>query len=314
MHSAVFYVPRLRPERNKAQIPSQVAFFPVGLMPREGDETLRPTDALEEEIRTKMPLDPAQARATLEEMLRMGEEYAAGGLLRQLAAQQVAVGQEHGWSGKPGERAALERFAATGAIEGPAEQETMLPRVFDWDTGDAKAIRQALVDCQKTLLLAYTLEERAEELADLERRCGDMELALRASLGEGDPRPAAARESSLADGNEAAASSVALPWRFVVDAVLPFLPEGGVLFTMDPDMTADMRAAGILQPLPEDKVLLCAQWPEDLIAGLLFASIPAWRLVGRKGPLSERPWLKSQVEILAARPACGWSGSGKSEK
>jgi len=90
--------------------------------------------------------------------------------------------------------------------------------------------------------------------------------------------------------------------------MLPFLPEKAVMFTADPGMAHDLREAGMLQPFPEDLYAFCVDWPQPLVTGMLYACLPAWRLVGRKGPLPERPWLNRDIEILVARPATGWLG------
>jgi hypothetical protein len=319
MSVPVFYAPSLHPDCQDFPLPEQVAFFPVGLPgdPRQHPDAALTHDVLtaEQAVRESLPLAPAEARSALAEMLRLGEEYAAGGLLRELAAHRLLHADENFLSGRDGEFDDLEHFAATGEL--PERQDGV--RVVNWSEAASKAvatpesIRRATVDCQKTLLLAYSLEERFRELAGLEERYQSMERSLLASLGEGDDseveaalglREQGGAEESLYDGGSS------LSWRVVVDAALPFLPQKGVLFTADTRMALDLRELGMLQPFPEDRAFVCDGWPLDIVTGLLYAALPGWRLVGRKRPLPERPWLDQEVEVFVARPKGGWSVGG----
>jgi len=101
--------------------------------------------------------------------------------------------------------------------------------------------------------------------------------------------------------------TLSVPWRVLVDAALPFLPEQAVLFTADEVMATDLRESGMLQPFPEDRADVCAAWPQELASGLLFACLPAWRLVGRHSLPENRPWLEREVEVVVARPKGGWN-------
>lgn len=316
MSIPVFYVPLLNPRQRKANLPGQVAVFPTGIAPElsSGENGLAATTVsekvqlAEETVRKALPLGPQEAKATLREMLRMGEEFAAGGLLKELAAHQVLKARDEQWTGRPGEFADLARFAATGEHE---DQESIT--MGEWSRASAEAaaasaasVRQALVDCQKILLLAQSLEERRHELARLEERYSALERSLMESLGEGalDELP-----DELEGGHDVAEEGgSSLSWRVIVDAALPFLPENAALFTDDESMASDLRESGMLQPFPEDRAALCRGWDPGLVAGLLFVNLPAWRLVGRKGPTPERPWLDRDVELFVARPARGWAG------
>jgi hypothetical protein len=315
----VFYVPSLHQDRVPIPVPEQAAFFPCGLPGAcarpEGAAIPAETRLAEQAVLAALPLGPAEAKAALADMLRLGEEYAAGGLLKELAAHQLLQLHEDPWSGKPGELADLERFAADGER---AEQPDKVT-VVDWSDATGKApvaspesIRKVMLDCQKTLLLAWSLEERARELEGLERRYQAVERELMRSLGEGDEAEALLREAGEHTAEEAALEESGpgesgLSWRVMVDVALPFLPEKGVLFTADTQMALDMRGLGMLQPLPEDRAAVCKGWPVDFIAGLLYAELPGWRLVGRKRPLPERPWLDRDIEVFVARPRGGWS-------
>lgn len=317
MPTPVFYVPGLSPHAGKRALPPDLAFFPTGLSsPSERGERNACSDAArqtEQLVSQTLPLSSNEAKAALNEMLRMGEEFSAGGLLKELAAQHHLSSLADRRQGRPGETADLAFFASTGEVPDRGEPSAMR----DWGSvyGDQNVVspqdvRRELENCQKVLLLAQSLEQREKELAELEKRYEDLAASLQGLLGEGQEEGeavfalggAAKREEDLAERADGA-----LSWRAVVDAALPFLPGGAVLFTDDERMALDMRDAGMLQPFPEDKAALCSGWPQDLTAGLLHAQIPAWRLVGRRGALLARPWLKREVEVLVARPAGGWA-------
>jgi hypothetical protein len=315
----VLYVPSLHLDRVPFPVPEQVAFFPCGLpeaFARAKDAAIpAETRLAEQAVLEALPLGPAEAKAALADMLRLGEEYAAGGLLKELAAHQLLQLHEDPWAGKPGEFADLERFAASGEI---APEQPDKVTVINWSDASGKApvaspdsIRKVMMDCQKTLLLAWSLEERTRELEGLERRYQAVERELRRSLGEGDEAEELLREAGEPAEESAEEDSgpgeSGLSWRVMVDVALPFLPEKGVLFTADTQMALDMRGLGMLQPLPEDRAAICKGWPVDFITGLLYAELPGWRLVGRKRPLPERPWLDRDIEVFVARPQGGWS-------
>lgn len=332
----VFYVPFLHPDREKTCIPGTVACFSAGLplRPTQQDDggtaerqALEQAYQLKELVRKSLPLCPEEARNCLVDMLRMGEEYAAGGLLKELAAahqMQAKIGRR---APRPGEREALARFAETG-------ESGQGVSITDWSAHSTEAaatlaseteIKRELENCQKVLLLAHSLEERQKELSELEQRYATLEDALRiifkaddtdTMLADKEPgySPYSGKHSDAPHSAGQAAqnssdSTQPLAWRVFVDAVLPFLPAGAVLFTDDATMALDMRDSGMLQPIPEDKAQICFKWPSDLVSGLLYASLPAWRLVGRSGPPPERPWLKREVEVLVARPRMGWTSA-----
>jgi hypothetical protein len=174
------------------------------------------------------------------------------------------------------------------------------------------SVREVLVDCQKVLLLVDTLEERAAELTVLEKRFQEAEAALCAALAEegATNAPEASDEESstgeIARQKNILGAILNVPWRVVVDAALPFLPDQALLFTSDEVMAAELWESGMLQPLPEDRANVCACWPQDIASGLLFARLPAWRLAGRHSVPENRPWLDRDVEIVVARPKSGW--------
>lgn len=209
------------------------------------------------------------------------------------------------------ETKALEAFAESGHLpagSGSGGAGTVSGASF-WGAADGQAIKAALVDCQKTLLLAQELENRQSEIFEVHQHSLQIEGKLLHALhgGEGDElfdrlkrhEPKAFQEP----GN-------ILPWRAILDAALAFTPDDAVFFTADTRVAGEIRDLGMLQPFPEDRASVCEGWPQDLIDGLLLANLPAWRLVGRRSLPVERPWLARDVEVLVARPGAGWGASG----
>lgn len=304
---SVFYMPRLLERSVGTGLPPGVAFFPSGLARAGEKEVFSPA---EEAVAKALPLPAPEAAAALGEMLRLGEEYARDGLLRQLAAQRAFVPDESA------QREELADVAAFAQGKGLPQAGSDVP---DWGGRAARAaagaekVRLALIDCQRVLLLAQALEERALELELLGGRLAKAQMALAAALHEDDGDDGEASGLPPGGADTLRPQAPAVPWQAVVDAALAFLPENGLLFTADEDMALALREAGMLQPFPQDRVFICENWPEQLAAGLLYASVPGYRLTGRKSLPEDRPWLAREVEVFAARPERGWAVASETE-
>lgn len=283
----IFYVPLLHSECVPARVRERVLCVPCGL-PEPSTASGTGPAGLEarEAIRRALPLGPAESRAVLEELLRLGEEHAPSGILRQVSSlrrMDDAAREE-----KSGETAALDAFAASGRT----------PAFVGGNTPGRAEERQALLDSQKLLLLAHSLEERVLELARLEGRFSRAEESLHAALGEGDAEDL--REFGQLSGGEAESLTLPVSWRLVVEAMFTFLPDKATLFTADAAMIQDLHAEELLRPLPEDRAGLLSGWPEEYTREPLYARLPAWRLAGRRSCPAERPWLDKECEVLAA--------------
>lgn len=308
MRYSLFYLPSLHRRSAPDGLPNDLTFFPSGL-PVDGAPGAAgssspdgPSGAADDAWRAAyeaLPLKGREAASLLDEMLSVGDAYADGGFLRQLHANHDFMEGRIKWRGAPGEFADLDAFAATGTVRKAAPAAAATAPAMTWEAAQARealppAIRQALLDCQKVLLLAWWREEKLLELAGLERRFLAAESALSAALGEDDALPGLAHDAGASGAEE-----TGVPWRVMLDAASPFLPETAALFTVDASMTLALREAGVLRPLPEESAAFFAGWPQKLTAGLMCVRLPVWRLVGRKGPLDERPWLTREVEVFA---------------
>ena len=287
---AVFYVPRLHEQCIPARLSACALPVPCGL---------RKKDDLPEIVRKvyeRFPFSPAQARAVLEDMLRLGEERSCGDILKPLAIlEQMRKGL---FAEKSDELAAVEAFADSDVLP-PLGTRGKTPALEEEQ-------RAALVDCQKFLLLAYALEEKIFEMSCLESRLALASASLQAALGEEDEFPELPLETTLFP--EPAESTVPAPWRAVVEAALAFLPENSILLTADQDMIRDLDEENLLKDLPPEYTEPIANWPPALLRDLRHVRLPAWRLAGGKTPSSSRPWLNREYDVLAAGTtpdACG---------
>lgn len=316
MKRLLFYLPSLHREIVPAGVPGDVLFFPSGLPEKkaavaDGSEAPLQSEILAA-VKNALPLKENEAFSLLGEMLGMGDVGAGAGFLRQLHASHAGTAGRFKEEGAPGEFADLAFFSATGNVPDKTPPPSPVAGFRQWSAGVRRqdglppAVRQALADCQKVLLLVWWREKKLLEVVGLEQRFLAAEKALSAALADGaatGPEPSAA-----------APEDSGVPWRAVMDAALPFLPDEAAVFTADEAMALDLRDAGMLGPLPEDSAGMLPGWPQELVSGLLHAELPAWRLVGRRGPLDERPWLERTVEVFVARPRRGWAGGGKIPK
>ena len=296
----VFHIPGIVRSVPAASVPAQVAFPRTGLLEEErsdktGDERAKAAEAF---FCSRLPLSPSEAKSVLAEMLHLGNARAQdGSLLQQTLVEYLFPAPGAGQSRE--ERAALEAFAKDGNVAGE-------PAAAPWAGVSAEHMRHALIDCQKTLLLARELEvRRAEMLYARERARQGEERLLRALHGDEDDGPFAVLPESGVEFTDAEYERP-LPWRAVLDAALAFTPADAIFFTTDPDMAGELRDMGMLQPFPEDRADVCSGWPQDVVNGLLLANLPAWRLVGRRFLPPERPWLARDLEVFVARPQGGW--------
>lgn len=302
----VWYAPLLHPECVPAPLRDRVTCLPCGLPEPCGTRTGQAGAGAREAVRRLLPLGPAESRAALEELLRLGEEHASSGILGQVSVLRIM--EQAPREAASGETADIEAFAVSGRVS-PASVGKGAPgrdKEEKQAAADDVLLWRARVDSQRILLLAYALEERMLEAARLESRFFRAEEMLRTALGEGDVGDALEfeRRDGPQSGDEAAALAFPVSWRLVVEAMLPFLPDRAVLFTTDAAMIGDLFAAELLRPLPEDRAGLVHGWPEQWAAGLLYARMPARRLLGGRDCSAQRPWLDNEYEVLAA-PSAG---------
>ncbi len=256
-----------------------------------------------------LPFSPKEAGRVMSELLEMGLNIGRGGDLKLFAAASSM--ENNGREAE--EKRALLRFASGEEPEEPAETGGFTPD-------------EALKNAQKTLLLAWDLEEKILEISRLEKRFADVSISLHEALGE------MPDENSILENDEAqeaAANLLAalfetdtgqlrvkndeLPpgygvsspdWRTVLNAAAPFLPMESVLVSADTELAACLKDLAALREPEGELAGICGNWqaPETLDEGRtarpLYASLPLWKLLGHRKETPGIPWSGQEIKFL----------------
>lgn len=307
MHNAsehpVLYIPLLHRELAPACLPEGVEFLSAGLPAAPsvaGGAPQAPANPTAAPWRSpQLPLSEAEARACLAELLDFGMNVGSGphGDLAAMVAALESAHDEAPFSLGRSELAALENFASGGPHEkdgtggGPA-------------SGDpAQEDRNRRIAAQKTLILAWHLEERVRELDALKEKFSRSRESLADILGvETDEElremPALDPYSAMLPGS--GADIIGPSWRIIVENMGPFLPDGAVLFTCDAEISATLRDGGAaFAPVTaEQAASLCPAWGDKVARLVVHARLPLWQVAGRPGPDAARPWLDRVFDVV----------------
>ena len=270
------YAPHLHRECAPACLPAVVEFLSPGLENAAGQNEWRSP---------LLPFAPAEARAVLRDLLEYGLSLGKEGDLQALAASMDDGGIS---TDARRERMALEHFASDGRID-PAPVSA------------AETLSMKHQTAQKTLLLAWHLEERAQELDALRDRFMEGRTGLAGTIGIDD--------DDIDELPDMPSFSVDLPgegldllrpsWRVVLDNMAPFLPEDGALFTCDSVMLGGLREAGIeLGPVTVDILRGLEGLDAALAPRLVHARTHLWRALGHGNCPADRPWLAREIFIF----------------
>lgn len=305
MHNAtrphVLYFPLLHRELAPACLPEGVEFLSPGLppMPALAGAADAAAPAATPPWRSPLlPLTEGEARACLAELLDFGMNVGAapgGDLAVMVAALESAQGDSPFSLGRD-ELAALDSFAASGAPSAAAAAPADPAH-----SEDEQRLRR--IAAQKTLILAWHLEERARELDLLKDKFARSRENLANILGvESDEEmaelPALDPYTALLPGS--GADLVGGSWRVVVENMGAFLPDGVTLFTCDAEVAAVLRDGGAaFAPVtPEQAAALCPAWDARIAALVVHARLPLWRVAGRSAPDAARPWLDREFDVV----------------
>lgn len=308
MHNAsehpVLYIPLLHRELAPACLPDGVEFLSAGLPAASsvvGGTSGNVPVAARAWRSPLLPLSESEARACLAELLDFGLNVGSGphGDLAAMVAALESAQDEAPFSLGRSELAALEHFAsggaggvdASGASSGSA-------------SGDpAQAERNQRIAAQKTLILAWHLEERVRELDALKEKFSRSRESLADILGvETDEElrelPALDPYSAMLPGS--GADIIGPSWRVIVENMSPFLPDGAVLFTCDAEISATLRDGGAaFAPVTVEQVArLCPAWGDKVAKLVVHARLPLWQVAGRPGPDAARPWLDRVFDVV----------------
>jgi len=248
-----------------------------------------------------LPLGPAQARRYVQDALEFGGRFQASGDIAGYGARSDGPAYAGAGADMRAEMADLARFAS-GAAAAPAQPAATSPET-------------ALLASQMTLLLAWTLEERILELAELASGLATSSQRFEKALGldeedaESEPDTSASAAgvgdvaSLAADHAEAVAS---FPWRRSVEHLAAFLPEDARLLTCEPFLREAWETAGatLTQADPKQNPDELPDWALELAAqGRLWRTrAPLWLLAGYRGPQSGRPALDREALALYLQP------------
>ncbi|MFV0350153.1 MAG: hypothetical protein ACK5JO_16390 [Halodesulfovibrio sp.] len=271
----LLHVPGLQPEFANSRIPAGVRFLSPGL-PR--------TDASPFWVSGELPFAPAEARACLNEMISLGEQFRNTRDLVTLALQPETDPYGNNDAVRK-EMAELERFAATG--EAVAGEKS--PRQSEEQLAAASAIT-----AQKALILAWNLESRVHELAALHDTLAKTAGSFKGLVGvdeeDLDELPGLSR--TMGTLNSGADDVSRMNWRTVLAAVLRFAPANAVFVTTDERLVSALtELTEIVQP---DEDLAQAGGAE----GFGMCRVPAWTLLGHDSTPADRPWLGHELRFL----------------
>ncbi len=305
MHNAsehpVLYIPLLHRELAPACLPEGVRFLSAGLPAAphvagaapQADSGAPAVPAWRSPL---LPLSEAEARACLAELLDFGLNVGSGphGDLAAMVAALESAQDEAPFSLGRSELAALEGFASGGEVAGAAPGSRDDP---------AQAERNRRIAAQKTLILAWHLEERVRELDALKEKFSRSRESLADILGvETDEElrelPALDPYSAMLPGS--GADIIGPSWRIIVENMGPFLPDGAVLFTCDAEIAATLRDGGAaFAPVTaEQATALCPVWGAKVAKLVVHARLPLWQVAGRPGPDGARPWLDRVFDVV----------------
>jgi len=301
MHNAsehpVLYIPLLHRELSPPCLPDGVEFLSPGLPAAPSVTGTAPrsdSDAAIPAWRSPLlPLSEPEARACLAELLDFGLNVGSGphGDLAAMVAALESSHDEAPFSLGRSELAALEGFASDGAVAGAASEDP------------AEVLRRQRIAAQKTLILAWHLEERVRELDALKEKFSRSRESLADILGvETDEElrelPALDPYSAMLPGS--GADIIGPSWRVIVENMGAFLPDGAVLFTCDAEISATLRDGGAaFAPVSaEQAASLCPAWGDKVARLVVHARLPLWQVAGRPGPDAARPWLDRVFDVV----------------
>lgn len=272
--SVMIHIPGLQPELACSSLPSTVRFVSPGL-PK--------TDAAPFWVSGELPFSSTEARACLNEMITLGEQFRNTRDLVTLALQPSGGEQRKDASFRE-EMKDLDAFEATGE-SGQRVDEDSVER--------EKCIVDSAIAAQKTLILAWNLESRVHELKALQSSFAHVAESFRNVLGvdDEDISELPGVSNVVAELSGGAGDVTGMSWRTVVDAVLRFAPADAVFITCDTRLVSALREL-------TDVVAPDGDLPQDIPGATGMCRIAAWSLLGHSRVPEKRPWLDRELRIL----------------
>ncbi len=280
----LLYFPSLLPQslsdEARQALPEAVRFLDPGLARPGSPEHLMPEAA---------PFDRRHAKALLNDTLSFGMSMASP---RDVAVQGLLKEDE-----------AMSREGSL-AVLGEVERAIAGNAAGDSTAQAADPLDQARRQAQMLLLLAWNLEERAQELKGIGQGISDSweRLGRSVSLGEADVDDESDQDALtvgrlLSGLGVPDAAPEPAPWRRVLEAMAVLAP-GAVFCTADPNVAAELAEAGVLAAAEPAEVRL-----EGVTEPIPARRAPAWRLLGLDRAPEDRPWLEAQLAVAVLLPA-----------
>jgi hypothetical protein len=277
------YIPRLHPELARFVPPVGVLFFDPGTTQEVRADAFRPQG---------LPLNPAQARRTLNGLLQFGAQAEQPGDLAWMGVAEPEGIESRAATALRSEFGDLDRFAKlTSPSKAPFPKASSAPT----EPTTEAAMEQTQLKAQTILLLAWNLEEQLLEIQGVNARYQEASAKFSESLGaESAEEEGVFITSETSDRFLENSATPVLPWRAVLESVLVFLPSGARLLCSDKDIHETWCEMGIgFEPAGADV-------PEGMeeMPGALTAVAPGWRLLGLSMPRPGAPWLETEYRVL----------------
>jgi hypothetical protein len=199
-------IPAVQPQHVATALPEGVLFCSPGLREATGASFF---------VSPELPMSPADARGQLHELLQYGLSFRSA---RDMSGVVLAEKSAKKETLKPfaDEFADLDAFVATGVFAPAKKDEPVVDTAL-----------QVRIAAQKTLLLAWDMENRVAELAALKDKFTASSANMDAILGitdedELEELPGIDPKATLSGDVE---EDLGVPWRAVASAIVEFAPE-----------------------------------------------------------------------------------------
>lgn len=270
-------IPAVRPQFLASELPEGVLFCSPGLREATGSSFFVSPD---------LPMSRADARGQLHELLQYGQSFRSA---RDMSGVVLAEKNAKKQASKPlsDEFADLDAFAETGEFTAmPKEEEVVDVQL------------QARVAAQKTLLLAWDMEQRVAELADLKNKFTESTANLDTILGISDDDyeelPGIEAKAAL---NGDVEEDLGVPWRAVAGAILEFAPENARFFAVKKELVDVVTEIG--EDITPESITL-DEYGFSVPAGssVKLYSLKAYALLGHTRVPEGRKCLSRTIEIF----------------
>ncbi|WP_290924902.1 hypothetical protein [Halodesulfovibrio sp.] len=270
-------IPAVRPQFLASELPEGVLFCSPGLREATGSSFFVSPD---------LPMSQADARGQLHELLQYGQSFRSA---RDMSGDVLAEKNAKKQASKPlsDEFADLDAFAETGEFTAvPKEEEVVDVQL------------QARVAAQKTLLLAWDMEQRVAELADLKNKFTESTANLDTILGISDDDyeelPGIEAKAAL---NGDVEEDLGVPWRAVAGAILEFAPENARFFAVKKELVDVVTEIG--EDITPESITL-DEYGFSVPAGssVKLYSLKAYALLGHTRVPEGRKCLSRTIEIF----------------